>query len=66
MLSATMMLEAAAPLLGKRGPAAERRECFETLRTHWLESMDACDPPTATTDEQRRSAGCTTRKECGT
>ena len=53
MQAATQLLDAAMPLLGKRGPVEERHENFDTLRTHWLESMNARDPPTATTDDQR-------------
>ena len=53
MQAATQLLDAAMPLLGKRGPVDERHENFDTLRTHWLESMNAREPPTATTDEQR-------------
>ena len=56
MQAAIKLLDAAIPVLGKRGSVETRRENFDTLRTHWLESMDAREPPTATnTDEQRAS-----------
>ena len=62
MQAAIKLLDAAIPVLGKRGSVETRRENFDTLRTHWLESMDAGDPPTATTDEQRSDRKAHTRR----
>ena len=62
MQAAIKLLDAAIPVLGKRGSVETRRENFDTLRTHWLESMDARDPPTATTDEQRSDRKAHTRR----
>ena len=62
MQAAIKVLDAAIPVVGKRGSVETRRENFDTLRAHWLESMDARDPPTATTDEQRSDRKAHTRR----